>query len=221
MLERIEGFYLACLRVVVLVAATVALAVFVWACSQSLPSIAGELGFHTSGSAAPPSLADYIQEQQPTGTPTTAGLSAETVAAVPPKTAEAARLLTHYLTTRHSLVDTSHLTEVLVSDRSQVDEDRRPLYDSSLVALMQQLDLSKGAPLDTDHINGLLNWHLAKFTEAAEAEKLRKAEAAAKASASMMVGAAALVSFLLIIFFFIFVKIERNLRLVRTIEVVR
>jgi hypothetical protein len=223
MLERIENFYLLCLRIVVIVAATLALVVFIWACSRGLPFLASQmsLGQRTEHPAA--SLADYIAEQQPPapdrngGSADISGNSATVL--TPTKVAEAAKLLARYMTRLQIVADMPALTDVLMSRRQDVPDDERAAYDENLLNLLQQLDVSRGAPLTTDRINQLLNWQKAKFLETAEADKERKAQSAAKAGASLAVGAGALGTFLLIIFFFIFVKIERNLRLVRTVEV--
>jgi hypothetical protein len=223
MLERIENFYLLCLRIVVIVAATLALVVFIWACSQGLPFLTSQLNVGQQGERPTASLADYIAEQQPTASGQGAGSTeiggSNTAVVAPTKVAEAAKLLTHYAISRKVSVDTSNLTAVFMSRRDDVPDDDRAAYDENLLDLMRQLDASRGAPLTTDRINQLLNWQKAKFLDAAEGAKTKKGLDAAKASASLMIGISALGSFLLIIFFFIFVKIERNLRLVRTVEV--
>ena len=223
MLERIENFYLLCLRVVVIVAATMALAVFVWACSQGLPFLTSQLNLPQGRGTQPALLSDYIAEQQPPPSDQTAGsdgiATSNTTTLAPTKVVEAAKLLAHYATSRHVDVDTSDLTKILMSRREDVPADERAAYDENLRALMQQLDTSRGGPLTTKRINQLLDWQQTKFLEASVGAKEQKALAAAKATASLVIGAGALATFLLIIFLFIFVKIESNLRLVRTIEV--
>lgn len=221
MLEKIENAYLGFLRVMVLIAATVALAVFALACSQGLPGLIGQFG--SGGASSKPtagSLADYIKDERPSAASTQpSDLATQAGPPVPQKVRDAAKLLGDYAATRRVPLDSSELVEVLTSKRELITEEQRSAYDDSLLALMQELAVSKGVPLDVDHINGLLNWHVAKFSEAVEAKALQKATDATKAAASLTVGAAALGSFFMIIFFFIFVKIERNLRLVKTREV--
>ena len=220
MLEKIEGFYLACLRVVVLIAATIALIVFGWACSQGLPFLAAQMGHPSAGAQSPASLSAYIAEQQPAQANGSDASPANTTAALAPaKVAEATRLLMAYGVSHQLTFEAPQLTQVLMSKRTEVADDHRPAYDDSLLAVLRDLAASKGAPLDIEHINGLLDWHLAQFNEAVAAQKASKELAAVKAGASALVGGGALLSFLLIIFFFIFVKIERNLRVVRTQEV--
>src|SRR5581483_2769981 len=109
MLEKIENFYLLCLRIVALLAATVALVVFIWACSQGLPFISSQLGLSQGADAPPPSLSTYIAEQQPVsseGTDQARTISATSASpTAPSKVAEAARLLGHYITSRHAGTD--------------------------------------------------------------------------------------------------------------------
>jgi hypothetical protein len=210
-LEKIETFYLACLRIVVLFAATVALIVFIWACSQGLPGLAVQMGWQ--GSATHPTggqLAEFIQTMQPSTA------SGETATAkeppAPDKIRQAATLLAHYANNRGRQLDANQLQMIMMARRADIAEDQKGNFDDSLLNLMMELDMSKGGALTTDQINALLDWHSTKFKETADSQAAAKVAGLAKTMTSGIIGGAALVSFLMIIFFFIFVKIERNLR---------
>lgn len=219
MLDKIENAYLAALRVMALLAATAALVVFVLAASQGLPGLFNQLGWSESGKNEPSPLAEFIREQKPHASGEEAQPSStSTGAPVPQKVQDAAKILKEYAASKQVPIEPGAVVDVLMAKRGLIADDQKDAYDDSLLALMQELRVSKGKPLDVDHINALLNWHIEKFNERIAAKALEKEAAAVKTAAAIQVGTLALASFFMIIFFFIFVKIERNLRLVKTRE---
>ena len=87
------------------------------------------------------------------------------------------------------------------------------------MALTTDLNQSRGKLLSWNRGAQLLDWHYGKFRSTVETKKLEAEASKAKAMFGLAIGGGATLAFLIILFFFLFVKIERNLRVVRTREV--
>jgi hypothetical protein len=222
MLDRIESAYLAVMRVVVLVAATLALLACVVGASFAAPVLLRQLGFAAEHRVEPPSLGSFVAEQKigPDDAASADGAAGPQATIVPGKIAKASGMVADYLHERsHEEIDRVALQQALTEKRAAIDPDYQAAYEDSLLALANELKASTGRPLELQRVLQLLDWHAARFEAAVAAKKDEGLAQAAKASAGMSLAAGGLVAFLLILFFFLFVKIERNLRLVRTREV--
>lgn len=226
MLEKIESLYLAVVRVIVLVAATLAMVAFVIGLSVSAPMLLEKSGLSTGGAQVKSGdLAEFIKDRR--------GESAELSEVQPapsddaklattPGIMKAAKLLDGYIDGRLEMIgDQSALESILMSKRDDIPLEYQARYEKSLTSLFDQLQQSKGTPLKPERLDELIDWHLERFKASAAADKIDRDANVAKALAGAGVAAASLLAFLLIIFFFVFVKIERNLRLVLTKEVDR
>jgi hypothetical protein len=220
-LSKIEEFYLNVLRVVILVAATIALIAFGIGITKVIPLISASLANHSTLDTSRAGLGDFVAAQKSSGTPA----ADMPEAASTPDEALSADMrsaighLSNYNTNRMGgTVDMASAQSALLSKRSTVSTDYQGDYDRSLNELMNQLDQSKGTPLDTDKLNSLINWHLEKFNALVAAKEAKKSEDKMTGLVGLGVAGTAMITFLLLVFCFLFVKIERNLRLVHVVE---
>jgi hypothetical protein len=221
-LEKIEAAYLAAMRVIVLVAATLALIVAVIGVVNAAPMIAKQLGLGESHEVAGADLTTFVDEQRAAGTPveTDAEGAPPLTQTIPGKIAKATNLVAHYLRERsHVEVDVPGLERVITEKRNDLDAGYRDAYDDSLLTLATDLNGSRGKALSGPRVAQMLDWHLQKFKSDIEYRKIREDAVKAKAMLGLAIAGGAILAFLIILFFFLFVKIERNLRIVRTREV--
>jgi hypothetical protein len=214
MLSSLESFYLATLRVIVLLAATLALIVVVVGFVRAAPLLVQQ--FNVAGVQLPaPGLAEFIGEKR--------GLAAPPAAASAdaPKIDSALRdatgLIEDYAKKRlNQSVDPVGVAASLSATQSEFPLTYRKAYAASLKALLQQLNRSQGQPLSLEQVDELLDWHQAKFQASVEADSLERGANSAAALQAALVAGGALIAFLLIVCCFLFVKIERNLRPAQT-----
>jgi hypothetical protein len=218
MLTKIEETYLYILRVVVLIAASLALIGAVLGAIRAAPAIASLVESHPAPVVVPgATLGDFVTEKRLAATspqPTSSAAPNE-----PPQAIKDAvdRLDDYYQrTTQGQTIDKKAAIDVLMNNRSQLPDDAQDAYAQSILSLMNQLDQSKGDPLSLDTINDLIPWHFAKFKANIDAETARRAAAQAETMQSLAVAGVGIAVFVAIVFCFLVVKIERNLRLVRT-----
>ncbi len=223
-LSRLENFYLNVLRVLILVAATLALIVVGLGVARSVPMLSAALGpkqpvIEASGAT----LGDFVAERNAQGRPVGGdeqGQEEPTPVAAPQNIYNAAVLLQGYAKNRVGVeLATDKLTAVLVEKRDSIPTAYQERYGDSLNALANQLSESTGRPLSWDNVGALLDWHAAKFKAQADEIENKKAVDRVEGLQSLLVAGGALAIFLLIVFCFLVVKIERNLRLVRTVAV--
>jgi hypothetical protein len=220
-LSRIEDFYLNVLRVIILVAATLALVAFGIGLIKVMPMISTSLTSHSTLETSHAGLGDFISAQKSSGTPAADMPEATSTPgeALSTDMKSAVGHLSNYNTNRMSgALDMASAQSALLSKRSTVAAEYQDEYDRSINELMSQLEQSKGAPLDTDKLNTLLNWHLEKFNSLAAANEAKKSQQQVTGLVGLGVAGTALISFLMLVFCFLFVKIERNLRLVHVAE---
>lgn len=224
MLTSIENFYLNVLRVVILVAATLAIVGFGVGLIKAEPAAVSYFvpAAAARGAAANPSLNDFTAEQKAAGAAVDATDSTSTPTADTDSDAmkSAVAHLASYNTNRMGgALDMSGVRTFLEAKHNAVSADDQDAYDHSLDALMGQLDHSTGAtPLDVTQVGQLINWHLDKFNAAISARQAAIAEQRQEGLVGLGAAVTALLTFVLLVFCFLFVKIERNLRLVRTLE---
>ena len=221
MLSRIEEFYLNVLRVVILVAASIALIAFAIGMAKVVPLISTSLSSNSTLDTSRAGLGDFIAAQKNSGTPAAdmPDMANSPDEALSTDMKSAISHLSSYNNSRMGgTVDMTSAQSAMLSKRSAVSADYQDEYDRSLNETMAQLEQSKGSPLDTDKLNSLLNWHLEKFNSLVAAREAKKSEDKMTGLIGAGLAGVALLSFLMLIFCFLFVKIERNLRLVRVAE---
>ena len=219
MLDKIEAAYLALMRVIILVAATAALAAAVVGLVTAAPMIARQLGTHTTGQVQGADLASYIDAERGGGVPTVVdpGSGAPVTRIIPGELAKAANLIAAYARDRaHERLDVPTLELALADKHAQIDPAYQKAYDESVLVLANDLSMSAGAALSTDRIDQLIEWHFSKFADGITHNTTRIALKNARGLIGLYVTAGSLACFILVLFFFLFVKIERNLRIVRT-----
>ena len=228
-LDRAEAAYLGILRVVILLVATLAIVVAVFGLI-----IGGKMFFDSKSTAskAPPvqavTLGDWVSEKK-AAAPGTTGDSADSSSggesiSAPRQISDAAQYLVDYAHrtgTGPNAVSLSkmQLVKVLLNKQNEIPEQYRASYRESLKGLCYQLTISRGRPLNIDQLNELLDWHLTKFKGGATEDQTAKLLKGAAGSATLGIAGGAMLTFLLLVFCFLFVKIERNLRTLRVVEV--
>lgn len=223
-LSRLENFYLNVLRVFVLVAATLALIVVGLGAVRSVPMMSAALGSKQPAIEAPgATLGDFVAERNTQGNPVSGDGQAQapsTPVAAPRSISNAVAQLQSYAKNRVGVeVRTDKLTAFLVDKREGFPTTFQDRYGDSINALANQLSKSRGRPLSWDNVVALLEWHAEKFKAQVEEIESRNVVDRVQGLQSLVVAGGALAIFLLIVFCFLVVKIERNLRLVRTVAV--
>lgn len=218
MLARIETIYLAILRVVVLVAATLALLVALYAALTALPALARQYGGLETEAAEGGTLGDYIAARKATvPAQETAGAPQEPVTntIAPEHVNDAAKILQRYSKGVPGM--TIPLWEKAVMDHTPDAEPQR-YYDETL-ALVRQLDKATGKRLDTPGLKDMLAWNAERYQANLRIIEGRKAAETTAALFKLYVASIAFILFILVVFTFLFVKVERSLRVVRTVRI--
>lgn len=223
MLTRIETAYLAILRIVVLVVATIALLVSLFAALTSLPALARQFGYLPTEQAQGGTLAEYIERRKATVPPAPArpGAKPALVPAIRSSNRdvqEAAKSLQRYSKGAASMTIPKWEQEIEQLG-NQVPVDTAGRFYEQTRALAAQLDTAKGKRLDVPALRDLLAWNLVQFLDDARMHEIEKAQATSAAIFKLYVASAAFVLFILVVFTFLFVKVERSLRIVRTTHV--
>jgi hypothetical protein len=113
--------------------------------------------------------------------------------------------------------EVAELSIVLNDQYKALPSPYQDSYGDSVQSISHQLLISKGAPLTGDQVIALLKWHYDKFTAAVTADQASRAAKTATGQQLVTAAGAAFLAFLLLVFCFIFVKIERNLRVMKTL----
>lgn len=224
MLNKLEALYLNILRVVIIVLATVLLAVAVIGAVVAGPMLLSSFGGGEADAARlvrNDRLNDYLNRNS--GSP---GVSTQDQAALEDRTRdadrrfkEAAANIVRYVKAKTGMAP----PEAGVIDYIQTLSDRLPAslqdrYADSLLSLSKDLVQAPTAttPVDVDQ---LIQWHFDQFSAAAETamqqDATRAIEEQARRQTAVLAGTAAagfFMMFLLLVFVFVLVKIERNLR---------
>jgi len=224
MLNKLEALYLNILRVVIIVLATVLLAVAAIGAVVAAPMLLSSFGGGEADAARlvrNDSLNDYLNRNS--GSP---GVAAQDQAALEDRTRdadrrfkEAAANIVRYVKAKTGMAP----PEAGVIDYIQTLSDRLPTglqdrYADSLLSLSKDLVQAPTAttPVDVDQ---LIQWHFDQFSAAAETamqqDASRAIEEQARRQTAVLAGTAAagfFMMFLLLVFVFVLVKIERNLR---------
>ena len=218
MLARLENAYLYILRVVVLIAATLALLAVILGLVRGITLLPNLIAPKPLSANIPGStLGDYVTEKHAAGVAVTLPDATESPAA-PPDITVAVQAIAQYQQSRNGgTVNVPALTTVLTSKQSSLPLDVQAQYGQSLKALATQLAQSKGTPLSGDQIGDLLDWHFNKFKDSADTAAVQRAAKQAQELQTLAIALSAFGVFLGLVFCFLIVKIERNLRLVRTV----
>lgn len=224
MLNKLEALYLNILRVVIIVLATVLLAVAAIGAVVAAPMLLSSFGGGEADAARlvrNDSLNDYLNRN-----PGSPGVAAQDQAALEDRTRdadrrfkEAAANIVRYVKAKTGMAP----PEAGVIDYIQTLSDRLPTglqdrYADSLLSLSKDLVQAPTAttPVDVDQ---LIQWHFDQFSAAAETamqqDASRAIEEQARRQTAVLAGTAAagfFMMFLLLVFVFVLVKIERNLR---------
>jgi hypothetical protein len=222
MLDKLETAYLAGMRVVVLVAATLALVVCILGVAFAAPGLIRDFGFAGEPKRETIDLAAYVRDQklEATGNESDDGLSVSQTPAAPPKIREAAQIFATYAAQRSKQpVEADLIIKALEANRRAFDFADQDAYADSVRGLAVQVRDSTGKPLSLPRLAGLIDWHHSQFQAQIAARATNHLAEAARRSTGLILAAGGLGAFMLILFFFLVVKIERNLRLVRTREV--
>jgi hypothetical protein len=221
-LSNVEAFYLAILRVVILAAATLALIVVAVGTVRAVPAFTQQFAPSRAHEVGGANLGAFISERRAQGAETATVAADEPTqakAVLPDNINAAAKALAVYAKGRLGLTwDVDAIARMFMEKRDSLPEIYQDAYGDGLRTLMSQLDRSTGQPLQPDEIDKLIQWHFDKFKVEAEADVAKRAADGAAGLQSIIAAGAAMLVFLLVVFCFIFVKIERNLRLVRTID---
>lgn len=218
MLAKLERAYLNILRVVILIAATIALVIAAFGLVTAVPPLLKRSGLTSDGVTTGGSLQDFIKEQKITETTSDVDASAPIEPLVLPDIREAARLFHSYLGKNASFTE-DDLRRAL-SENATAMTGHAEEYAASIKGIAQQLKASKGKPLSETRVLQLIGWHKDRFAADIAAEEAEMAEGNAKFWTALGVAGACFLGFILIVFVFIFVKIERSLRVVQTQRVV-
>ena len=220
MLAKIESAYLYILRVLILAVASLALIVVVWGAARALPTLVSQLGPKSVPSiVSGASLRDWVIEKKAEGVSTSSDDSSPPDPVIPTKIQTAVGDLSRYSKERlNTDLDRPVATSALMDIRNSIPAPYQQTYEDSLASTMLQLVHSKGQPLDLDKIKDLIVWHGQKVKDFAESKIQEDQIKQAEAIKAIAISGGALGIFILIVFCFLFVKIERNLRLVHVSE---
>lgn len=221
MLDKIESAYLAILRVVVLLAATIAMVVVVIGVAMAAPAIISRLQAGETPVEGG-SLRSFIEAQKsasPELSDVTVGGDQVSAASLNPDLEAAAQLLHKYLTKRVGMtVELPWVRNLLTEQMQKAPALHADAYAKSLRKLFDQLDKSTGAPLSAENIDALVTWHDERFQAEIARREADEASRLGGATVGFVAAGVGFITFLLLVYFFVFVKIERNLRLVHTKE---
>ncbi len=227
MLNKLEGLYLNILRVVIIVLATALLAAALVGAVVAGPMLLSSFG--ASGANAErlvqaDQLQDYLGQGQAGDTGAAAGeaTAAQEEAALQAdrRIREAAENIARYVQAKQGFRPVPAAIVDYVEQRAYaLPTELFDPYSDSLLKLSQDLlgQTATAAPVNVDE---LIDWHYARFMEAAQVAAETSAQRMAENTMNRATAVAAaafagglFVMFLLLVFVFVLVKIERNLRL--------
>lgn len=220
MLARLEAAYLSLLRVVILVAATLALVVAAFAIATSAPFFLSQTGFGQSVKGG--ALSEFVNEQRALGEDITAPSDTTTLDTrqhVSPSLLASAKRLADYANKHHSAgLRTEEVGDALANTQAEFPISYQADYEKSLDELTGQLATSTGKPLSLDKIGALLDWHDQRFRNMVAEREAEQSQSMVSAITAFGTAGGAILIFVFLVFCFLFVRIERNLRVVRVVS---
>lgn len=217
-LEKLENIYLGALRVIILIAATIALLASIGGLISVFPTVISWTGFGQEEAPPGGTLGQFIDEQKITDT--AAELEADVKNSkkiIFPDLAKSASIIKNYLGKSGSIKE--DLWASSLQSQAMLMGDQSFDYSKDVLRLSEQLKKSKGKPLSEEKVAQLFSWHGDRYKADLEALALAKTETNAGFWIRLGASGAAFLVFVLIIFVFLFVKIERSLRTVGSREV--
>ena len=156
-LFSVERTYMEALRVIVLLAATLAVLLFTLNVVRALPVIMQQLaGGEPRVKVEGATLGDYIAEKKSENTPASDAAPADP--GLPQDIRDGIDMLKTYDTTRSSGgLDMAAVGTDIAAFYNQLPEANRLPYASSFKALMKQLSISTGTPLTTERLQQLMS----------------------------------------------------------------
>lgn len=216
MLTKIEVTYLAILRVILLIAATIALIVTFGAAVTAVPVFVQMVGIGGTAPTRGATLGDFIAANRITDV----DFSREDAAAstsklpLPESVSEASKAFARYDAKnggqQFEQSKWDDLFRSLLTEKVSVTQHED--YGEDLLRLAHQLERSKGRVLSDQRLFELIEFHLNSFQADAQAKEQAKAANVAASLSKLVLAGAAFLVFVLVLFSFLFVKIERNLR---------
>ena len=216
MLTRLEVAYLAILRVVLLIAATIALLVTFGAAVTAVPALVEMVGFGSDVPARGGTLREFIDANRITDVEPSKEDTGETSAKFPlsESVSQASKAFARYDShnggTQFEQSKWDDLFRAVLTEKVPVTEQAD--YGEDLLKLSNQLDRSSGKPLSNERLFQLIEFHLTTFLANAQAAEATKAADLAASMSKLLLAGGAFLIFVLVLFSFLFVKIERNLR---------
>lgn len=225
MLNKLEALYLNILRVVIIVLATVLLAVAAVGAVVAGPMLLSSFGGGDADAARlvrNDGLNDYLNRNAG-GAP---AAQAQDQAELESRTRgadrrfrEAAVNISRYVKAKTGMAPPeAGVIDYIQSLADSLPESLKDRYADSILALSKDLTKAPAAAAPVD-VDSLIDWHFTQFHQAAEAamqqDAMRAAEEQARRQTAVLAAGAAagfFMMFLLLVFVFVLVKIERNLR---------
>jgi hypothetical protein len=221
MLNKLENLYLDILRVLTLGIATLALVAFVWGAFNSRAFV-GPLFPQTPRHVAE-DVATFGQFQSEEAQPSTSASENASTTTSATGLARAAEIVMQYIARTYcqgcsqSEIDLAELQleQNLIEARDGIDPSHWSDYEQSLIAFLTALT-SSDRSYEPNEINDAIAWHRSEFEAASADIQIDQAAEQASATLAASISGVSLALFIIVIFFFVLVKIERNLRVVRT-----
>ena len=216
MLSRVEVAYLALLRVVLLIAATVALLVTIGAGVTALPALSDVVGLTGHERIRGATLKNFIEVNRITDTQasTEEATDAASRMPLPENVGEASKNFARYdAKNGGAQIEQSKwddLFRTILDQKVPVTEQGD--YGDDLLKLSSQLIHSTGKPLSDERVLQLIQFHLDGFLADAQSLEAAKSGRLASSMSKLFLAGSAFLVFVLVLFSFLFVKIERNLR---------
>ena len=213
MLNRMETLYLGLLRGFILVAATIALIAAAVLAVTSVGPLLTRMGV-TSTDGPTASLADFVAEQKPQEQASAEDDASTPQMVVDPVIAAAAKNFHSYLGKR-TKINLKLWEEGLQGAKNEMPIVAGADYAQSLLTLSKEVKASRGKPLTEKRVLALIEWHQTRFKDNYALRESEKAAADDAFKFQMAAVFGSLMVFIFIAFIFLFVRIERNLRVIR------
>lgn len=213
MLSRLETVYLGLLRGFILIVATLALLAAALLVASSVPEVLTRMGI-TKSEPQSSSLSEFIAEQKPVAQDSENAEPADDAKPIDPVIRQAAQNFYDYLGSPAD-APLKGWEQGIQSYKDSFPAEIANAYAASVERLSEELKASKGKRLSEQRVATLVDWHKNRFASNYAAQQAERAAADAAFRFKMLAAFGAFLIFAFITFIFLFVRIERNLRLMR------